>query len=85
MPPTGDTLTPKYVDSLYPSNVSGNLNSFVIIPTTQSGIYQNSDQNIEPSGDVTQYVNGTPTTVTTGQFPDVADLDIVNWSVQISS
>ncbi len=85
LPPPSDTLTAKYVDALYPTNVSGNLNSFVIIPTTQSGIYQNSDQNIEPAGDVTQYVGGGPTTVTSAQFADAADLDIINWSVQISN
>jgi len=85
VPPPSDTLTAKYVDSLYTTTDASNLNRFIIIPTTQSGIYQNSDQNIEPSGDVAQFVNGFPTQVTPAQFADVNDLDIINWSVQISS
>ena len=85
VPPPGDTLTAKYVDSLYPTNDPNSLNRFIIIPTTQSGIYQNSDQNLEPSGDVTQYVNGFPITVTPGQLPDVGSLDITDWSVRVSS
>lgn len=85
VPPPSDTLTSKYVDSLYPTTDPGNLNRFIIVPTTQSGFYQNSDQGIESGGDVTQYVNGFPTTVTTSQLSDVADLDITDWSVRISS
>lgn len=84
-PPPTDMLVNKYVDSLYPTNEAGNLNRFIDVPTTQSGIFQNSTLNIESSGDVTQYVNGIPTTVTTGQFANVADLDITDFSVRVSS
>lgn len=85
VPPPGDTLTPKYVDSLYPTNDATSLNRFIIVPTTQSGIYQNSDQNLEPTGDVSQYINGIPTTVTPARLSDVSSLDISDWSVRISS
>ncbi len=67
----------KLFDALGTSNEVGSINDFISIPTMQSGVYQNSDKLLEPSGDVTQAGNGT------FQTADNPDLDIVNWRVEV--
>lgn len=67
----------KEFDALGDSSQPGGINDFVSISTLQNGIYTN-DRGLEPSGDVAEYVNGVP------QVVDDPDLDIVNYSIQVS-
>lgn len=67
----------KYFDALGNSTDIGSINSYITISTLQNGIYQNSDHNLEPSGDVAEAGNGVYRPV------NEPDLDIVNWSVEV--
>ena len=68
---------PKYFDALGQSNQPGGINDYITISTSGSRLYNDATAQNELAGDVTQYVNGTPQTVTQ------PDLDITNWSVEV--
>ena len=67
----------KYFDALGSSTDVGSINDYISISTAQNGIYQNSDKNLEPSGDVAEAGNGVYRPI------NEPDLDIVNWSVEV--
>ncbi len=67
----------KYFDALGDSSSVGSINDYITISTTKNGIYQNSDKNLEPGGDVAEAGNGVYRTV------NEPDLDITNWSVEV--
>jgi hypothetical protein len=75
---SNDNTIQKYFDALGDSNDISSVNDYITIPTTTSGIYQNSDKNIEPSfDDVAQAGNGNLANV------NLPPIDIVNWSVEV--
>ena len=93
VPPNGQNITvPKYFDALYPPQQAGNSYVNLIIRDVNGTLLANTFTNIgsgvnEGSGDVAQYVNGVPITVT-GTTPDgvtTNDLDITNWTIQLTS
>jgi hypothetical protein len=80
----GSTLTtPKLFDALG-NPAAGQLNHYITISTAQSGTFNNSTLgSIEPQGDV--YATQGAGSLTPSSDPDAPNLDIVNWSVQITN
>jgi hypothetical protein len=68
---------PKQFDALGDARQPGGVNNPITISTVQSALYQNSDTNLEPAGDVMEAGNGTFVNVNN------PDLDIVNWSIEV--
>jgi hypothetical protein len=73
--------TPKLVDALGNTLNPSDVNHYITIPTGQDASYSNSGTNIEPTSDVGA-TTGNGLTATTD--PDAPNVDITNWSVQIS-
>lgn len=92
VPVNGQNITnAKYFDALYPPQQAGNSYVNLIIRnvdgTLMPGIYSNSTSGVnEGSGDVAQYVNGVPEIVsgTTSDGVTTNDLDITNWTIQLT-
>jgi hypothetical protein len=80
---TFNTLSiPKLFDALGNTQNPNDLNHYITIPTAQDGTYSNtSGSSIEPQGDVAA-TTGSGLTGTSD--PDAPNLDIINWSVQVS-
>lgn len=76
IPRGDDPNSPKSWDALGNGSVSGEINSWITIDTTQDGVYSNADRTIEPPGDVREKLLGTV---------NDPDLDIVDWTVRIQS
>ena len=93
VPPNGQNIsTPKYFDALYPPQQAGNSYISLIIRDPGGTLLANTFTNIgsgvnESSGDVSQYVNGVPVTVTgtTADGVTTNDLDITGWTIQLTS
>ncbi len=79
--------TPKLFDALGNTLNSATLNEPITIPTQQDGTYSNSTfpgVSTEPTGQDVASTLGTGTPTATSD-PDAPNLDITNWSVQITS
>jgi hypothetical protein len=78
----GTLSTPKLLDALGNTLNGSDINHFITIPTAQDGTFSNSGTgNIEPSGDIAATTgNG----LVPASSPDAPNLDITNWSVQVS-
>jgi hypothetical protein len=93
VPPNGqDIATAKYFDALYPPQQNGNSYINLIIRDASQTLLTNTFTNLgsgvnESSGDVAQYVNGLPITVsgTTADGVTTNDLDITNWTIQLTA
>ncbi len=93
VPQSGQSLsTPKYFDALYPPQQAGNSYVNLIIRDASQTLLTNTFTNIgsgvnESSGDAAQYVNGIPVVVTgtTSDGVTTNDLDITNWTIQLTS
>lgn len=83
-----DFSTPKYFDALYPPDQSGNNFVNVRVRNTAGGPVQQLNYlntNIEGGGDVAQFVNGFPVTVSGVQNGvTVADLDITDFTLRLN-
>ena len=93
VPVNGQNITTsKYFDALYPPQQAGNSYVNLIIRSVNGTLMANTFTNNgsgvnESSGDVAQYVNGVPEIVS-GTTPDGVtsnDLDITNWTIQLTS
>ena len=92
VPPPGQSLsTPKYFDALYsPQQSSSSYVSLIIRSgvTVLANTFSNSTSGVnEGAGDVAQYVNGVPITVTgtTADGVTTNDLDITGWTIQLTA
>ena len=93
VPVNGQNITTaKYFDCLYPPQQAGN--SYVTLPirgvgpTVLAQNFSNTGNGVnEGSGDVAQYVNGVPVIVTgtTSDGVTTNDLDITNWTIQLTA
>ncbi len=93
VPPNGQTIsTAKYFDALYPPQQAGNSYVTLIIRDASQTLLANTFTNVgsgvnEGPGDVAQYVNSAPVIVsgTTSDGVTTNDLDITNWTIQLTS
>ena len=93
VPVTGQEITTaKYFDCLYPPQQAGS--SYVTLPirdvngTLLTRFFSNTNDGVnEGSGDVAQYVNDAPVVVTgtTSDGVTTNDLDITNWSINLTA
>ena len=66
----------KHIDALGDTRLSSQINSFITVPTSTTGLFNNSSA-LEPSGDVMLVGSG----VSTGD--EIQDLDITDWSIEV--
>ena len=93
VPVNGQNITTaKYFDALYPPQQAGNSYVNLIIRDVSQTVLAQTFTNFgsgvnEGSGDVAQYVNSAPVVVTgtTSDGVTTPDLDITNWSIQLTS
>jgi len=66
----------KHIDALGDTRLSSQINSFLTIPTSTSGFYNNASAT-EPSGDVMLVGSGV------NQNDEIQDLDITDYSIEV--